>query len=97
MLDSTHASQLQESLHDIKWELEQSQASLQQSERSCRQLESQLEESKRKYDEILASKMRVEDRKLDLELQVGKKQSKGCMLSGKGHNFNHLSEHNNII
>ncbi len=69
-VDSSHLAQLQESLHDTKIDLERSHASRLLSERTCRQLEAQLNDSQQKYDGVFASKLKLENHKLDLELQV---------------------------
>ncbi len=63
-------AELQESLHDMRRELEHSQSSRQMGERTCRQLEAQLEDSQRKYDDVFGTKLRLENSKLELELQV---------------------------
>ena len=63
MADPTHMAQLQESLHEMRKDLDQSQDARRLGERAHRQLEAQLKDSQRKYDELFRTK-------LQLELQV---------------------------
>ena len=70
LLGSAQVSQLQESLRQARRGLERNQDALAACERSKRQLDSQLDDSQRKYDETFAAKLKLESSKLELELQV---------------------------
>lgn len=62
--------QLQESLREARRGLEKSLDARAASERTRRQLEAQLEETRKKYDDVFRAKLKLENAKLDLELQV---------------------------
>ena len=70
LLSSAHVVQMQESLRETRRGLERSQDAQAASERTRRQLEAQLEETRKKYDDVFRAKLKLENAKLDMELQV---------------------------
>ena len=62
---------LTESLREARRGLERSLDARQKGDRVRRQLQAQLDDSHRKYDEVFGSKVQMENSKLELELQVG--------------------------
>ena len=63
---------MQESLREARRGLERSLDARAASERTRRQLEAQLEETRKKYDDVFRAKLKLENAKLDMELQVCK-------------------------
>ena len=61
---------MQESLRETRRGLERSLDAQAASERTRRQLEAQLEETRKKYDDVFRAKLKLENAKLDMELQV---------------------------
>lgn len=70
LLSSAHVVQMQESLRETRRGLERSLDAQAASERTRRQLEAQLEETRKKYDDVFRAKLKLENAKLDMELQV---------------------------
>ena len=61
---------MQESLREAHRGLERSLDARAASERTRRQLEAQLEETRKKYDDVFRAKLKLENAKLDMELQL---------------------------
>ena len=70
LLNSAQVTHLQESLREACRGMEQSQRSKQASDHAKRRVEARLEEYQKKHDEVVGVKLRLENSKLELELQV---------------------------
>ncbi len=70
MLSSAHTVQLEESLREATHELEAIKNEASASTRACQQLECKLDDSQKKCNTAIATKMSLENAKLDFEYQV---------------------------
>lgn len=70
LLGSAQVAHLQESLREARRGLELSQRNKQASDQAKKRIEARLEEYQKKHDEVVGAKLKLENSKLELELQV---------------------------